>query len=124
MDPASKVFAFALSLVIPSAASIAQSADAGEKVFKSQCAICHSPVAGKNGIGPTLFAVVERPTGTVPNFHYSPANKNSGLTWDEPTLDRYLQAPKAVVPGTTMTYAGLKNDSQRADLITYLKSLK
>lgn len=96
---------------------------AGEKVFKSQCSICHSVAPGRNMIGPGLFGVVGRKAGTVAGFHYSAANRNSGLTWDEATLNKYLANPKAAVPGTIMTYAGLKNDSQRADLIAYLATL-
>ena len=107
--------------IIPAAA---QDAAAGEKVFKTQCAVCHSAVQGKNGIGPSLHEVVGRTAGTVPNYQYSAANKNSGLTWDDAALDRYLKAPQQVVPGTKMTYAGLKNDTQRADLIAYLGTLK
>jgi cytochrome c len=102
----------------------AQDASAGEKVFKTQCSVCHQVVPGKKGIGPNLFGVVGRAAGTLPDFHYTEANKNSGLTWDEATLDKYLQAPRQVVPGTAMTYAGLKDDTQRANLILYLASLK
>jgi cytochrome c2 len=102
----------------------AEDAEAGSKVFKTQCSACHAAVAGKKGIGPSLFDVVGRAAGTVPDFHYTETNKNSGLTWDAATLDRYLQAPRQVVPGTAMAYAGLKNDTQRADLIAYLTTLK
>lgn len=102
----------------------AEDAEAGSKVFKIQCSACHAAVAGKKSIGPSLFGVVERAAGTVPDFRYTDANKNSGLTWDAATLDRYLQAPRQVVPGTAMAYAGLKNDTQRADLIAYLTTLK
>ncbi len=112
-----------LSVAVPSPAS-AQDAAAGEKVFKIQCTACHSAVPGRKGIGPNLFGVVGRSAGAVPDFHFTDANKNSGLTWDATTLDRYLQAPKQVVPGTSMTYVGLKDDTQRADLIAYLTTLK
>jgi cytochrome c len=98
--------------------------EAGGRVFKIQCSACHGVVEGRKGIGPSLFGVVGRKAGTVPDFHYSEANKGSGLTWNEATLDRYLANPRAVVPGTTMPYAGLKNDTQRADLIAYLATLK
>jgi cytochrome c len=108
----------------PAGPAAAQDAAAGEKVFKVQCMACHSNVAGKKGVGPNLLGVVGRPAGSVPDFHYTAANKDSGLTWDAATLDRYLQAPRTVVPGTTMTYAGLKNDTQRADLIAYLATVK
>jgi cytochrome c len=97
---------------------------AGKAVFSSVCSICHSVQVGKNGIGPSLFGVVGRKTGSVPGFHYSPANQNANLTWDQATLDKYLQSPRTVIPGTIMTYAGLKDDTRRADLIAYLATLK
>jgi cytochrome c len=104
--------------------ALAQDAAAGEKVFKTQCSVCHQVIPEKKGIGPNLFGVVGRKSGTVPGFHYTEANKNSGLTWDAATLDRYLQAPRDVVPGTAMPYAGLKDPTQRTDLIAYLATLK
>lgn len=60
----------------------------------------------------------------MPGFHYSAANKDSGLTWDEATLNRYLTSPKDVVPHTIMTYAGLKDADKRANLIAYLATLR
>ncbi|MBN8928394.1 MAG: hypothetical protein BGO51_00550 [Rhodospirillales bacterium 69-11] len=117
------VTALAALLSTPFAAR-AQDAAAGEAVFKRQCAICHSPVQGKNMIGPSLFGIVGRTAGTVPNFRYSPANKNSGIVWTPEKLDPYLTNPREVVPGTIMTYAGLKDAKQRADLIAYLETLK
>ena len=103
-----------------------QAADpaAGKAVFGSVCSICHSAQPGKNGVGPSLSGVVGRKTGSVATFHYSTANQNANLTWDEATLDKYLQSPRAIVPGTIMTYAGLKDDTKRADLIAYLATLK
>jgi cytochrome c len=106
--------------------SSAKAADpaAGKSVFNSYCAICHSPQPGKNMVGPSLFGIVGRTTGSVPNFHYSAANKGANITWNEATLDKYLESPRTVVPGTTMTYAGLKDPAKRADLIAYLATLK
>ena len=101
----------------------AQDAAAGEKVFKSQCDICHSAQPSRNIIGPSLYSVVGRHSGMIPGFHYSAANRASGLVWDPTTLDRYLTAPRQVVPGTLMTYSGLKDSHQRADLIAYLATL-
>jgi len=97
---------------------------AGKSVFNSTCSICHSTQAGKNMVGPSLFGLVGRQTGSEPNYHYSPANKEAKLTWDAATLDKYLESPKAVIPGTTMTYGGLKDPAKRADLIAYLATLK
>ena len=114
------------SLALAGLGPHAQAADpaAGKAVFSSVCSICHSAQAGKNGIGPSLFDVVGRKTGSVPGFHYSPANQNANLTWATATLDKYLQSPRTVIPGTIMTYAGLKDDTKRADLIAYLATLK
>jgi cytochrome c len=102
----------------------AQDASAGRQVFQSQCGICHSPRPGRNIVGPSLFGVVGRHSGTVPTFSYSQANRRSGLTWTPGTLDRYLTAPQRVVPGTLMTYPGLRDPRQRADLIAYLATLR
>ncbi|MFT4079801.1 c-type cytochrome [Rhodomicrobium sp.] len=92
----------------------------GEQVFK-QCKICHQvgPTA-KPGVGPVQNNVVGAKAGSRPGFNYSDAMKNSGLTWDEATLDKYLENPKAVVPGTKMVFVGLKNPQDRADVIAYL----
>jgi len=94
---------------------------AGALVFK-KCMACHQvgPNA-RNGIGPVLNGVVGRPAGQYPEYSYSAANKQSGLTWDEPTLTRYLRAPGKVVPGTKMTFAGLKKDQDISAVIAYLK---
>jgi cytochrome c len=106
-----------------SSAARAQDAAAGKRVFDSQCSICHSPRPGQNIIGPSLFGVVGRHSGSVPTFRYSAANRRSGLTWNVATLDRYLTGPGQLVPGTLMTYPGLKDATQRADLIAYLQTL-
>ena len=107
----------------PPGVAWAGDATAGQVVFKQQCGICHSPVQGKNMVGPSLFGVVGRTSGSIEGFHYSAANKAAKLTWDTTTLDKYLTAPKEVVPGTIMTYAGLKDDTKRADVIAYLETL-
>jgi cytochrome c len=96
---------------------------AGEKIFKAQCGICHTVVAGENRIGPTLFGVVGRLAGSVPGFSYTADHKKLGVTWDAATLDKYLTNPRAMVPDTSMVYAGLKDDTERADLVAYLGTL-
>lgn len=103
-------------------ASFTGDAASGEKVF-AQCKTCHSPEAGQNRIGPSLHAIVGRAAGSVANYTYSPANKNSGITWTEAKLFQYLENPQRVVPGTKMTFAGVKDDQKRADVIAYLKTL-
>lgn len=97
---------------------------AGERLFKAQCGACHTIEAGKHRVGPSLAGIFGRKAGEIEGFRYSPANKNSGLIWDAVTLDPYLANPRAIIPGTTMTYAGLRNPAQRADMIAYLQTLK
>lgn len=114
----------ALALLALSTHAQAADPEAGARVFKAQCSACHVVEAGKNRIGPSLFGIVGRKSGQIEGFRYSAANKAANLTWDEATLDKYLTSPRTVVPGTIMTYAGLKNDTQRADLIAYLATVK
>jgi cytochrome c len=113
-----------LSLVWISQASAAGDATNGATLFKQKCGLCHSSQAGQNRVGPSLFGVVGRKAGTVASYNYSDAMKNSGLTWDDATLDSYLQGPRGKVPGTKMTFAGFPNESDRADVIAYLNTLK
>src|ERR1700742_2404033 len=112
-------------LLLAGSATAALAADpaAGEKIFKAQCAICHTVVAGENRIGPTLYGVVGRPAGSVPGFSYTADHKKLGITWDAANLDKYLTNPRAMVPDTSMVYAGLKDDAERADLVAYLETL-
>jgi len=98
-------------------------AQAGQRIFRSQCTLRHAAQPGRNLVGPSLFGVVGRQSGTTPGYHYSPGMSNAHLTWDTATLDRYLENPRGVVPGTLMAYVGLKDAKQRADLIAYLRTL-
>jgi cytochrome c len=102
-------------------AAAAQDAAAGEKVF-AKCKVCHQiGESAKNMVGPVLNGVVGRPAGAYPGYHYSDANKNSGITWDEASLKEYLKNPKAKVPGTKMVFPGLTSDDDIANVIAYLK---
>jgi cytochrome c len=99
----------------------AQDAAAGEKFF-ARCRPCHQ--IGENAksmVGPELNGVVGRKAGTAEGYHYSDANKNSGLTWDEATLKEYLKNPRAKVPGTKMIFAGVTKEKDLEDLIAFLK---
>jgi len=113
-----------LPLLAAAPAVRAQDAGQGELVFKRNCAICHTVEAGKNKIGPSLAGVVGRKAGSAPGYSYSDANKNSGITWSEAELDKYLTDPRGVVPGTKMLFAGLKNPDDRKNVIAYLKQQK
>lgn len=93
----------------------------GEKVF-AQCKTCHVAEKGVNRVGPSLWGVVGRHSGSIEGFKYSPANKNSGFVWTEDQLFTYLEAPQKVIKGTYMAFAGLKNPQDRADVIAYLKT--
>jgi cytochrome c len=102
----------------------ASSAAAGETPAAfNQCKICHTTEPGKNLIGPSLAGVYGRKAGTQAGYPYSPAMRASGLTWDDATLDRFLEAPMKAVPGTRMTYAGLKDAAARKEIIAHLKAL-
>jgi cytochrome c len=106
------------------APAAAADAEAGARVFRTQCGACHVVEAGKNRVGPSMAGIVGRKSGTVEGFRYSAANKGADITWTPEVLEKYLTNPKAVVPGTTMAYVGLRNATQRADLIAYLETLK
>lgn len=92
----------------------------GERLFR-QCATCHTVAEGVNRVGPSLHAIIGRTAGSVAGFHYSDANKNSGIKWTEQELFAYLENPRAKVPGTTMAFVGLRAPQDRADVIAYLK---
>ena len=91
---------------------------AGEAIY-SLCQGCHA--LEYNRTGPKHCGLLGRRAGSVPGFDYSPAMKRSALVWNEKTLDRFLADPLKAVPGTTMTYAGVPDAHERADLIAYLK---
>ena len=94
----------------------------GKKVF-SKCKACHTiNEGGKNRVGPNLFGIVGAKAAQVKGYRYSKAMKSSGITWDEATLDKFLIKPKKLIKKTKMAFNGLKKDSQRADLIAYLKA--
>lgn len=96
-------------------------ADAGAKVFK-KCKACHSLEEGKKKVGPSLFGVTGSAAGGVEGYKYSKAMMGSGLTWDDETLAKFLTKPRAVVPKTKMSFAGLKKEGDIENLIAYLKA--
>jgi len=110
--------------LMPAAPTLAADAEAGARVFRTQCGACHLVEAGKNRVGPSLHNIVGRPSGEVEGFRYSAANKNANITWTPEVLDKYLINPRQMIPGTTMAYVGLRNETQRANLIAYLETLK
>jgi len=110
-------------LAMPAVAS-AQDAEAGKKLW-NKCAPCHAIGPGaKNKVGPELNGVLGRPAASVEGFNYSDALKKSGITWDDEHLHKWLENPKALVPGTKMLFPGVKDETQRDDLIAYIESFK
>jgi cytochrome c len=91
------------------------------KTLYQGCQACHS--IDDNDLGPRHRGVVGRRAGSVQDYPYSAALKNSGLTWDEATLDRWLINPSALVPGTKMFFK-IDDAQARADIIAYLKQLQ
>jgi cytochrome c len=99
----------------------AQDAASGEKIF-AQCKTCHQiGENARNAVGPVLNGLFGRKAGMIEGYSYSPANKNSGITWDEATFREYFKDPKAKIPGTKMTFPGLKDPKQIDDIVAYLK---
>jgi cytochrome c len=113
-----------LALALAATASLGNAADVknGAAVFK-KCMACHTATEAKNRVGPNLVNLVGRPVATVEGFKYSKAMSTfgTGKTWDEALLTTYLAAPRQVVKGTTMAFAGLKKPTDIADVIAYLK---
>ena len=102
------------------AAGPGQAADPirGEQLY-ARCAACHA--LANDRVGPRHCGVLDRRAGSVAGFSYTEAMKNSKLVWDARTLDRFLTKPMAVVPGTSMTYDGVPDAQDRADLIVFLQ---
>ena len=103
------------------AASTPKGDAARGKILYQGCESCHS--IDDNDVGPKHRGVVGRRAGSIADYAYSPALKNSELTWDEATLDRWLINPSALVPGTKMFFR-IDDPQKRADIIAYLKEQK
>jgi cytochrome c len=120
-----KVFtALALLAVSTMAANAAGNVHEGAEVFK-RCAVCHTTEkGGGDGLGPNLSGVIGRKAAQRPGFAYSPALKKAGLTWDQPTLTKWVAGPQRLVPGNKMMFPGLTSKKQQADVVAYLATLK
>ncbi|MEL6372851.1 MAG: cytochrome c family protein [Pseudomonadota bacterium] len=119
--PAAEKVAFSFDLVKPLLASA--SAEAGQKVFR-KCAACHTPnKGGANRVGPNLWNVVNRDIASLSSFNYSSALKKIEGGWTFEELSKFMHKPKKYAAGTKMVFAGLKSESDIADLLAYLNSL-
>jgi cytochrome c len=111
----------ALLLLGSSALAAAGDASRGQRLFRA-CAACHALARDKNMTGPSLAGVWNRKAGELKSFHrYSPALKSSDIVWNDDTLDAWIKDPRGMIPGTTMTFPGMKDAQARADLLAFLK---
>lgn len=114
----------ALAIVISTGMVRAQDLENGASQYR-KCKSCHDLGEGaKNKIGPILNGIVGRKAGTVEGFNYSQSLKalaEGGLTWSDDRLSKYIEDPKSVVPNGTMSFVGIKDPADRADLLAYLK---
>ena len=93
----------------------------GQRVFNA-CAPCHSLEPNRNMTGPSLAEVWNRRAGSVSSFpRYSSELKSSGVIWDDRTLDAWIADPQHLIPGNQMTFPGIKNEQQRADVLAFLR---
>ena len=100
------------------AARAAPDAARGEALY-GRCLACHALAVDR--VGPRHCGLIGRRAGSVPGFMYSAAMKKSNIVWNDKTLDRFLAKPLKMVPGSAMTYDGIADANERADLIAYLR---
>jgi cytochrome c oxidase cbb3-type subunit 3 len=118
--PASAVAALPPAAAAPLGAG---DAAAGEQIFTTTCSVCHSSEPGVNKVGPSLAGIVGSKSGAAPRYSFSAALKAANITWDEQTLDKFLENPSADVHGTRMPIS-VPNPEDRHNVIAYLKTLK
>ena len=110
----------AITVMATASAALAQDAAAGKTSF-NKCLACHAVGEGaKNKVGPQLNGIDGRKSGTAPDYNYTDANKNSGITWNKENFLEYIKDPKAKIPGTKMIFAGIKNEREANDLWAFL----
>ena len=118
-----KLVTTTLLLTVFAVAAFAQGdPEKGEKTFR-KCKSCHALEVGKNKVGPTLYDIYGSVAGKVKGFKYSKAMASSDIIWEEEALKGFLENPKKYLPGTKMSFSGLKKKSQRENVVAYFKSL-
>jgi cytochrome c len=102
----------------------APAAHADEAAFNNSCRTCHSTKESDNRVGPSLHSIVGRKAGTAPGYNaYSQGLRNSGITWDEATLDKFIENPDSVIPNNNMKpFKGVPDKAVRAKIIDFLKT--
>ncbi|XP_031828765.1 cytochrome c [Nomia melanderi] len=97
----------------------------GKVLFVRMCSMCHTANQGaSHRVGPNLHGIAGKKCGTTPGFNYTEQMKKKGITWDEETLNEYLQFPRQFIPGTRMVFNGIRKEQDRKDIIAYLFTLK
>jgi cytochrome c len=114
-------FLLAFSPIVCSAGFAAD--DAGKEVFNNNCRTCHSWKKDDNRLGPHLHGIIGRTAGAATGFAYSGAMKNSGITWDESSLDKFIANPDSIIPNNKMKpFTGIADAATRKQIIEFLKS--
>lgn len=109
-----------LAIAMSDSPAAAGDAALGQKIF-NKCKACHDVAEPKNKVGPSLKGLFGRSAGSLEGFAYSEAMKSSGIVWSEDTLKTYLADPKATVPGTKMSFTGLKKEEEIENILEYLE---
>lgn len=111
------------ALLAGGAASAAAASDEGQLSFNSHCRTCHSVNEGDHRQGPSLHGIFGAEAGSSGYPNFSSSLSNSGVTWDEKTLDRFIANPEQLIPGNTMKpYSGISDKAERKKIVEYLKS--
>jgi cytochrome c len=115
---------FVASLCFAAAAQADSKGDDLQVAFNNSCRTCHSMREGDNRLGPSLHGVVGRKAGSLEGYAFSSAMRQSGIVWDEKTLDAFITNPEQVVHGNAMKpFGGIDDPKQRGEIIAYLKSI-
>lgn len=113
-------FPLVLAILIATLPAMAQDLEAGKRLF-NQCRACHTLEAGKNAAGPSLAGLYGRTSGTLQGYGFSPAMREKAVVWNDETLSAYIRDPRGYVPRNKMVFAGLKKETDVANLLAYLK---
>jgi cytochrome c len=117
------ILPLAIILGSMNATPVAQAAQSGEVAFNNRCRTCHSVREGDHRLGPSLSNIIGKKAGSSEYANYSQALGNSGVVWNEETLDKFIANPDAVISGNNMKpYAGLPDAAERKQIVDYLKS--
>lgn|GEM_PF-723373 len=121
--PAKPEPAAAVEAPAPQASALEGDADKGHGLFRKKCMVCHTIAKGdKDRTGPNLWSIVGRERASSKSFNYSNTLKMRGGTWSEADISSFIAGPRSFIPDTKMTFAGLKDAEDRADIIAYLKT--